>query len=98
MKFLYFRVKDGAGIEIEMEVSATVQGHSIGEQDRSLALRSHDQIPASHWSTPKNCFKDFGENLFQRFWRTIVSKILEEICFKDFEGKLFQRFLEEICF
>ena len=95
MKFLYFRVKDGAGIEIEMEVSANVQGHSIGEQDRSLALRSHDQIPAFHWSTPQNCF---GGNLFLRFWRTIVSKILEEICFKDFEGKLFQRFFEEICF
>ena len=57
----------------------------------SLALRSHDQIPASHWSTPKNCFKDFGGNLFQRFWRKMVSKILEESSLKDFGGKLFQR-------
>ena len=57
-----------------------------------LALRSHDQIPASHWSTLKSCFKDFGGYLFQRFWRKIVSKILEEICFKDFGGKSIQRF------
>ena len=28
----------------------------------SLALRSHDQIPASHWSAPQNSFKDFGGN------------------------------------
>ena len=28
----------------------------------SLALRSHDQIPASHWYTPQKIFKDFGEN------------------------------------
>ena len=58
----------------------------------SLAPRSRDQIPASHWSTPQNCFKDFGGNLFQRFGRKIVSKILEEISFKDFGRKLFQRF------
>ena len=70
--------------------------------DRSLSRRSHDQILASH------CFKDFGGNFFQRFWRKLVlknlkkfvSKILEENCFKDFEetnfkdfgGKRFQRF------
>ena len=52
----------------------------------SLALRSHDQIPAFHWLTPQNCFKDFEGNLFQRFWRKIISKILEENCFKDFGG------------
>ena len=71
-----------------------------------MALRSHDQIPASHWSTPQNSFKDFGGNLFQRCWRKIVLKISEEICLKDFGGKLFQIFwrkffskiLEENCF
>ena len=61
-------------------------------QGLSLALRSHDQIPASHWWTPQNCFKDVGGNLFQRFWKKIVSKIFEEICFKDFWGKFVQRF------
>ena len=60
------------------------------------------------------CFTDFGRILFKRFWRKIVSKMLEEIVsqilkengFKDFEGKLFHRFwkklvskiLEESCF
>ena len=81
-----------------MELSATVQGHSVEAQDRSLALISHDQIPASHWSTPQNGFKAFKGNLLQIFWRKIVSNILEEICFKYFEEKLFQRFLEEIVF
>ena len=31
-------------------------------QGLSLALRLHDQIPASHWSTPQNRFKEFGGN------------------------------------
>ena len=62
----------------------------------SLALRSHDQIPASHWSTPHNCFKDFGGHLFQRYWRKNVSKILEEICIKDFGRKQFKRFWRKI--
>ena len=44
----------------------------------------------------KNSFKDFGGNLFQTFWRKIVSRILEEISFKDFEGKFFQRFWRKI--
>ena len=46
----------------------------------------------------ENCFKDFGGNLFQRFWRRIVkknlkenfSKILEAIGFNNFGGNLFQ--------
>ena len=50
--------------------------------------------------------QEFGGNQFQRFWRKIVSNILEEICFTDFERKLFQRFwrklvskiLEDNCF
>ena len=58
----------------------------------SLALRSHDQIPASHWFTLQMHFKDFWGNLFQRFWRKIVSKILEENCFKGFGGNLFHKF------
>ena len=84
---------------------------ATGTQDRSLTLRSHDQIPASHSLTPKNSFKGFGGIFFQRFWRKIVwkilrkffskileenlSKIFEEIFFKDFGGKLFERFFLE---
>ena len=86
--------------------SCRLQGHSVEAQDRSLALRSHYQIPASHWLTPQNSFKESGGNLFQRIWRKIVSKILEENCFKDLGGNQFQRFwrklvsknLEVICF
>ena len=34
----------------------------------------------------ENCLKDFGENVFQRFWRKLVSKILEDTHLKDFGG------------
>ena len=44
----------------------------------------------------ENSFKDFGENLFQIFWRKFVSKILEDIYSKDFGGKLFQRFWSQL--
>ena len=58
----------------------------------SLALRSHDQIQASHWLTPQNSFKDFGGYLLHRFWKKIVSKILEEMYLRKFGGTLLLRF------
>ena len=44
----------------------------------------------------KNCFKDFGRNLFQRFWSKIISNFLEAKIFKDFGRKAFQRFWRKI--
>ena len=40
----------------------------------------------------ENIFKDFGQNLFQRFLRIIVSKIRGKKFQKDFGGNIFNDF------
>ena len=75
--------------------------HSTGHWPSDHMIRSQ---PLIGWPSKivskvleEICFKDFVGKLFQRFWRKLVSKILEEniskiaekVSFKDFGGKLF---------
>ena len=103
---LYFRVRSRTAGDGDWDgaVGCRLLRHRTGHWPSDHMIRSQSLIgwppkivskvleETSFKISEENRFKDFGGNLFQRFWRKLVSKIFKEICFKDFGGSWFQRF------